>query len=131
MSLLSFAKKASGRKNAAAKPKAEPKAADNAPVVESRPTTLADKLKLTPMITEDSIMVRGSVQTVAFRVHPQAAKQAIALAIAERFGVTPTSVRTIQMWGKKRRRGKTVGSTSNWKKAYVTLPAGKTIDITA
>lgn len=136
MSLLSFAKKLAGREDRATKRQTAKKApalatseAPATPVLAG--ITTAGRLNLQPLITEDSIAMRGNTQTVAFRVTSTANKQAIALAVAERFGVTPTSVRTRQVAGKSRRRGTTIGTTAAWKKAYVTLPPGKTIDITA
>jgi len=135
MSLLSFAKKISGRTapaKGAKKPAkaASPAAKETAPVA-ALAATWAGQLNLQPLITEDSIVIKGNVQTVVFRVRPTAHKRAIAAAVQERFGVEPTSIRTIQVWGKTRRRGRTAGTTPAWKKAYVTLPAGATIDITA
>ena len=134
MSLLSFAKKLSGRAEKTSPKKATPSvaavsAATPAPIAATG--DLATRTKLRPLISEESVVMHGNVQTVVFRVHPTAAKRTIGAAVAERFGVKPTSVRTIQMSGKTRRRGRTAGSTPAWKKAYVTLPAGKTIDITA
>jgi large subunit ribosomal protein L23 len=44
------------------------------------------------------------------------------------FKVTVLKVRTLRVLGKKRRRGRIVGSRSDWKKAYVTLKQGDRIE---
>ncbi len=41
------------------------------------------------------------------------------------FNVKVKDVKTAKIHGKKKRVGKTVGFTSDWKKAYVTLSEGK------
>jgi large subunit ribosomal protein L23 len=37
-------------------------------------------------------------------------------------------VRTVNLLGKRRRTAKSIGKRPDWKKAYVTLAAGQTID---
>lgn len=125
MSLLSFAKKIAGRKPAVRKnlPKKEAAAA-------AAGVVYTGALGLVPLITEDSVVFHGDQQTVAFRVRPAATKRAIAAAVKGRFGTDPVSVRILRVRGKARRRGQTSGASPSWKKAYVTLPAGKTIDVT-
>lgn len=125
MSLLSFAKKIAGRKPAVKKnlPNQEVTTAATGSVY-------TGGLGLVPLITEDSVVFHGDQQTVAFRVRPAATKQAIAASVRGRFGVDPVSVRILRVRGKARRRGQTSGASPAWKKAYVTLPAGKTIDVT-
>ncbi len=44
------------------------------------------------------------------------------------FKVTVLKVRTLNLLGKKRRRGRIVGARSDWKKAYVTLKEGDRIE---
>lgn len=136
MSLLSFAKKVAGRtvtKPAAQKAKPPEVAlvqAEQSAALAVVPIAQAGSLGMEPLITEDSIVMKGNVQTVAFRVRPAAQKRAIAAAVIERYSVTPTSVRTVNVRGKIRRRGRSEGMSNTWKKAYVSLPPGKTIDIT-
>lgn len=130
MSLLSFTKKIAGRdikkkpKKAAAKK--ETKAATSEASIQ--PATSFSRVELLPMITEKSVSQQGSNNTVAFRTRPNVSKGQIAAVVLARYGVAPVSVRTMQMMPKRRTRGKTSGQTNAWKKAYVTLPAGKTID---
>lgn len=89
---------------------------------------IAYRVLITPHVTEKAGRLQGMNQYV-FRVHPRAGKQEIAQAIAERFGVHPTRVNTVKIAGKKRRLGRTEGFVSGYKKAVITLPEGKTIDI--
>lgn len=123
MSILSFATK----KARAADTKKEAKqdvSEKAAVVVESVPA-----LELIPHISEASVADQ-SLGVYTFRVKPKASKLAISAAVNQRFGVAPVWVRTANVRGKTRRRGRTVGSSPNWKKAWVKLPAGKTIDLT-
>lgn len=136
MSLLSFAKKISGREQKKAAP-AKKASAKKPKVAAVEPEKIATTIihtgviGLEPLITEDSVTQHGDRQTIAFRVRPDAHKGAIAAAVMHRFGVEPDSVRTLRVRGKRRRRGQTEGVSNIWKKAYVTLPPGKTIDVTA
>lgn len=143
MSLLSFAKKisqrgekqtgASAKKTAGAAVATRKKAAEAnekkvvAPAVRS---LRAARIGLTPVISEKSMAAQVS-GTVVFRVRPEATKGQIMAAVAERYNVMPRKVRTYQLRGKRRQRGATSGFTAAWKKAYVSLPAGAQIDVTA
>lgn len=138
MSLLSFAKKIAGRQQAGKKtavkvaPQSTKKEVAPAVVAAVEPKIVhAGGLGLVPLITEESVVMHGDRQTIAFRVRPTATKPVIRAAVADRFGVEPVSVRILQVRGKARRRGKSSGFSPAWKKAYVTISAGKTIDITA
>ena len=44
------------------------------------------------------------------------------------FSVKVASVKTVSVKGKKKKRGLKVGTTKNWKKAYITLAEGQNID---
>ena len=80
-----------------------------------------------PLISEKSSAAMATGKYL-FRVHPRATKTEIALAITEAFKVEVVSVNTMHVRGKERRRGKTHGFQSNWKKAVVTLPEGQKIE---
>ena len=77
-----------------------------------------------PLITEKTS--RGEY---TFEVHRDASKPQIRSAIEQLFGVKVTNVWTMNVRGKEKRMGKTVGSRPNWKKAIVTLREGDTIEI--
>jgi large subunit ribosomal protein L23 len=80
-----------------------------------------------PLISEKSYAAMATGRYL-FRVHPKATKTEIALAIADAFKVDVVSVNTMHVRGKERRRGRTRGFQSNWKKAVVTLAEGQKIE---
>lgn len=64
-----------------------------------------------------------------FEVVPFATKREIARAVNDIYGVSPDSVNVINMRGKYARFGRTSGTTRAWKKAIITLPEGRSIDV--
>ena len=64
-----------------------------------------------------------------FKVARNATKLDIKQEVKAHYGVLPTDVRVMNVEGKRKRFGRTQGKRSDWKKAIVTLPEGKTIDI--
>jgi len=83
---------------------------------------------LKPLISEKSATLAGSNQYV-FVVRKTANRVAVASAIKQMYGITPVSVNVINVPGKKVRFGRRQGVRSDWKKAIVTLPVGKTINV--
>jgi large subunit ribosomal protein L23 len=83
-----------------------------------------------PLHTEKSVADIRENNAYHFEVHPRATKGQIRHAIEEMFpGRRVVDVRTMNMKGKTRRRGRTIGKTRDWKKAVVRLREGDTIDI--
>lgn len=83
-----------------------------------------------PLHTEKSVADIRQNNAYHFEVHPEASKGQIRHAVEEMFpGCHVRDVRTLRMKGKTRRMGRTVGRTSDWKKAVVRLRPGDTIDI--
>jgi large subunit ribosomal protein L23 len=82
-----------------------------------------------PLITEKSSAAYQARGEYTFEVHPDATKPQIRTAIEELFGVKVTGVWTLNVRGKEKRMGKTVGRRPNWKKAIVKLREGDTIEI--
>jgi len=82
-----------------------------------------------PLITEKSSAAYQARGEYTFEVHPDATKTQVRSAIEQLFGVRVTGVWTMNVRGKERRMGKTVGRRPNWKKAIVTLREGDTIEI--
>jgi large subunit ribosomal protein L23 len=80
-----------------------------------------------PLISEKSYAAMATGKYL-FRVHPRATKTEIALAVADAFKVEVVAVNTMHVRGKERRRGKSRGFQSNWKKAVVTLAEGQKIE---
>ncbi len=65
----------------------------------------------------------------SFEVERNATKPQIKQAIENIFNVTVTKVHTMNVRGKRRRRGREFGYTRDWKKAIVTLVEGDRIDL--
>ena len=83
-----------------------------------------------PLVTEKSTSDKlDQENTYVFEVGLQANKSEIKNAIESYFGVTVENVRTLIVRGKEKRFGRFVGKRSNWKKAYIRLAAGDSIDI--
>ena len=64
-----------------------------------------------------------------FEVSRDATKIEIKKAVERMFEVHVSSVNTLNIRGKDRRVGRSVGKRSDWKKAVVTLDEGETIDV--
>ncbi len=74
-----------------------------------------------PIVTEKSMNAMAE-KKYTFQVHTEANKTQIKEAVEKMFeGAKVKSVNTINLDGKKRRRGMTVGRTAKSKKAIVTL----------
>ena len=81
-----------------------------------------------PIITEES---NAGIQEgkYTFKVNKKATKVDVANAVEKLFGVKELRVNTITVKKKKKRVGRNVGRTSDWKKAIVTIdtnPSDKT-----
>ncbi|MGO8818955.1 MAG: 50S ribosomal protein L23 [Terriglobia bacterium] len=78
-----------------------------------------------PIVTEKSLARKEADRTLCFKVDPHATKTEIKVAVQTVFKVKVESVHTSTFLGKERRRGKTMGHRSEWKKAYVKLRSGE------
>ena len=78
-----------------------------------------------PLITEKGLNVKETEGTLVFDVAPQATKTEVKQAVEALFKVKVAAVRTSNVLGKERRRGKYAGFRPDWKKAYVRLKAGE------
>ncbi len=82
---------------------------------------LAHDVIIRPIITEKSMGGMPN-KKYTFKVAKNAGKIEIAKAVEEVFkDVKVAKVNTVSVRGRMRRRGRTVGYTPSWKKAYVTL----------
>jgi large subunit ribosomal protein L23 len=82
-----------------------------------------------PLITEKSSAAWQDRKEYVFEVHPLATKGQIREALKSLFGVTVTSVRTMQMRRNAMVRGQARGVSARWKKAIVTLRDGDTLAV--
>ena len=78
-----------------------------------------------PLITEKGLSVKETEGTLVFDVAPEATKTEVKQAVETLFKVKVAAVRTANVVGKERRRGKFAGYRPDWKKAYVRLKAGE------
>ena len=82
-----------------------------------------------PIITESS-MDMAADKKYAFKVAKEANKTEVRKAIEEIFGVDVAKVNIMNVNGKRKRLGRTFGTTSSYKKAIVTLtPDSKEIEL--
>ena len=81
-----------------------------------------------PLITEKATNV-GIFNKYIFMVANHTNKIEVAKAIEEVYGIKPIKVNIVTVGGKDVRYGRITGKRRDWKKAIITLPAGKTINI--
>ncbi|MGA8579160.1 MAG: 50S ribosomal protein L23 [Bryobacteraceae bacterium] len=80
-----------------------------------------------PLVTEKGVEKKDNERTMCFEVAADANKTQVKEAVQKLFKVKVAEVRTANMEGKLRRRGKFAGYRSDWKKAYVKLKAGEKV----
>ena len=83
------------------------------------------------VLTERTTELAQEEHQYTFRVDPRVNKMEIARAVEQAYNVKVAHVNTLNVKGKARRKGKSIGRTANWKKAIVVLQAGFTIDFGA
>lgn len=76
---------------------------------------------LKPLVTEKGTHISEKYNTYTFAVHTEASKTDIRNAVQTLWGVKVIGVRTQNHHGKTRRHKLRVGTTRNWKKAFVQL----------
>ncbi len=86
---------------------------------------------IAPHVTEKTSLAMQNHNQYTFRVRRDASKTDIRKAIELMFDVKVAGVQVVNEPGKARRFGSTSGRTQDWKKAYVSLAEGNTIDYEA
>ena len=86
------------------------------------------KVLLSPMVTEKTSMAQLKGQYV-FKVLKDATKHDIKKAVEQLFEVKVESVQVSNVKGKKKMFGRIPGQRKDWKKAYVTLQEGHSINL--
>ena len=81
-----------------------------------------------PLVTEKTTLQKETSNQVSFEVDRKANRVEIRRAVEKIFNVKVSAVRTMQVSGKIKRRGRTLGKRRDWKKAVVTLMPGERID---
>ncbi|MFK5894154.1 MAG: 50S ribosomal protein L23 [Pseudomonadota bacterium] len=84
---------------------------------------------VSPHVSEKSAMNAQNNNQYVFKVQITATKVEIKTAVEALFEVKVTNVQTSIAKGKVKRSGKSVGKRKDWKKAYITLAEGSTIDM--
>jgi large subunit ribosomal protein L23 len=88
---------------------------------------LSDVIKR-PLITEKATSLKATSNAVLFAVDNRANKKEVREAVEKMFKVKVDDVRTMNVAGKVKRRGRTLGLRPGWKKAVVVLKAGDKIE---
>ena len=81
-----------------------------------------------PLITEKTNIQKESYNQITFEVDRNANLVEIKRAIQDIFNVKVASVKTMQVKGKTKQRGRIIGKRRDWKKAIVKLMPGERID---
>jgi len=83
---------------------------------------------LAPVITEKSESLKRDNNVYVFKVKKNANKTQIKNEVEKAFGVKVVNVNTVNAVQKKRRVGRYTGLTTAYKKAYVKLAEGSSIE---
>ena len=90
------------------------------------------EISIKPLITEAATKINEKHNCFIFRVSPQASKTQIKALVEDLYGVKVLSVNTAVVRGKNKSRwtksGLLRGKTAKWKKAYVKVAEGETIE---
>lgn len=81
-----------------------------------------------PLLTEKTNIQKELYRQLSFEVDRRANSVQIKRAIENIFNVRVAGVRTMQVKGKVKRRGRILGKRKDWKKAIVKLMPGERID---
>jgi large subunit ribosomal protein L23 len=86
---------------------------------------------LAPVVSEKSTFVADRNRQYVFRVADGATKPQIKAAVELMFKTKVEGVTVLNVKGKERRFGRTIGRKRSWKKAYVRLAEGQEINFAA
>ncbi|KKW29789.1 MAG: 50S ribosomal protein L23 [Parcubacteria group bacterium GW2011_GWA2_52_8] len=126
---IGIKKKSTGATPPAAKKEktAEPEKTESvAPKPAKSDTGRAYQILLRPLLSEKGTHLAGKGEYV-FAVHPKANKTEIRKSIQKVYDVKVEKVRIVNLPGKRRRYGRTIGRTAASKKAIVKVAAGQKI----
>ncbi len=82
-----------------------------------------------PIVSEKATMIADKTNAVTFKVLQDATKFEIKAAVQLMFKVDVQSVAVLNIKGKTKRFGKSVGRRDNIRKAYVTLKPGQELNL--
>lgn len=81
-----------------------------------------------PVVTEKTSIQKKDNAQISFEVSKSSNRIEIKRAVENVFDVKIAKVRTMQIKGKVKRKGRVLGKRRNWKKAMVTLMPGESVD---
>ncbi len=81
-----------------------------------------------PVVTEKTTLQKELNNQVTLKVDKRANRVEIKDAVEKAFNTKVKQVRTLQVKGKVKQRGRIIGKKSDWKKAIITLMPGQRID---
>lgn len=87
------------------------------------------KVLRAPHVSEKASTSMEKNNTLVLKVTKDATKKEIKAAVEQLFEVKVDDVNTLIVKGKVKRRGQQIGRRSDWKKAYVTLAEGQSLDL--
>ena len=96
----------------------------------ARPSERLMALLISPHVSEKAARATDKANQYVFRVLRDATKPEIRAAVQLMFAVEVEGVQVVNVGGKEKRFGRFTGRRSDWKKAYVSLKAGQSIDFT-
>ncbi len=82
-----------------------------------------------PIVSEKATMIADKTNAVTFKVLKDATKFEIKAAVQLMFKVDVQSVAVLNIKGKTKRFGKSIGRRDNIRKAYVTLKPGQELNL--
>ena len=86
---------------------------------------------LAPHVSEKSTRIGEGSNQYAFKVARDATKRDIKEAVEGLFNVKVENVTTLNVRGKEKRTQRGISRKNHWKKAYVRLAEGQSLDVTA
>lgn len=86
---------------------------------------------LAPRMTEKTVLLSESSNQYVFKVAKTASKKDIKDAVQVLFEVKVDRVQTVNVKGKQKNFSRRAGKRSDWKKAYVRLAEGHSLDASA
>ena len=84
-----------------------------------------------PRVSEKTARLQEVSNQYAFEVSREASKADIKAAVEQLFDVSVKSVNVVNVKGKSRSFRNRAGRRGDWRKAYVTLAEGQSIDVTS
>ncbi len=86
---------------------------------------------LAPQVSEKATQIADKHEQIVFKVASDATKPEVKAAVELLFKVEVKSVQVLNVKGKDKRFGKTIGRRKGWKKAFVCLKPGQEINFAA